>query len=85
MSKKKKKKDYGIFSEKICKEIAQQLEDFLDATNLIIIENKSYKDVEKASEKVRKMIKNLREGKPEKVLNEEAYLDYVNSLPDMGD
>lgn len=82
MGNKKSKHDYGVFSEKKCKEIAQQLEDYLDAINLIIIENKSYKEVEKAHKKVKKMIKYLRNGHPEKVLNEEMYLEYMSRYED---
>ena len=57
--------------------IADQLEAYLDAVdNLIIIEGKDVDEIKKAKKKVKKAIKNLREGKPEKVFDEERFDEY---------
>ena len=57
--------------------IADQLEAYLDAVdNLIIIEGKDVDEIKKAKKKVKKAIKNLREGKPEKVFDEERFEEY---------
>ena len=64
----------GMYDQERNNEIADHLEAYLDAIdNLIIIEGKNIDEIKKAKKKVRKAIKNLREGKPEKVFDEERF------------
>ena len=71
MGKKKKKKissGSGMYDQERNKEIADHLEAYIDAVDsLFILEGKSEEEIKKARKIVKKAIKNLREGKPEKV------------------
>ena len=67
----------GICNQERNEKIADQLESYIDAVdNLIIIEGKDVDDIKKAKKKIKKAIKNLREGKPEKVFDEERFEEY---------
>lgn len=69
--------DSDMYDQEKNDKIADQLESYLDAIdNLIIIEGKNIDDIKKAKKKVKKAIKNLREGKPEKVFDEERFEEY---------
>ena len=84
MGKKKKKNKVhsngtGMYNQKRNEMIADHLEMYLDdIQSLFILEGKSQEEVEKADKVVRKAIKNLREGKPEKVFNEERFEEFDN-------
>lgn len=59
-------------------EIADHLEEYSDKINsLFILEGKSEEEVKEARKEVKKAIKNLREGHPEKVFNEERYIEFL--------
>ena len=82
MGKKKKKKNTGyterggMYNQKRNNEIADHLEAYVDAVqNLFILEGKKEEDVENAIKVVTKAIKNLREGRPDKVFDEDRYND----------
>ena len=67
----------SMYDQEQNNKIADQLEAYLDAVdNLIIIEGKDVDEIKKAKKKVKKAIKNLREGKPEKVFDEERFEEY---------
>ena len=58
-------------------EIADHLDAYVDAVdNLIIIEGKDSDEIKKAKKKIRKAAKNLRDGKPEKVFDEERFEEF---------
>lgn len=68
MGKHDKKNEYGIN----CMQVADQLENYLDAaTTMLVIEGQSEKDHEWAIKVVKKNIKYLRKGRPDKVFSEE--------------
>lgn len=65
------------YSKEECKKIADQLEEYLDTVStLVIINDKPKKKVKEARKVVKKAIKNLREGHPEKVFNYDNYMEY---------
>lgn len=81
MGKKKKKKQQdfymdgdGIFNQSRNNEIADHLEAYIDAVeNLFILEGKKESDVKASIKIIKKACKDLREGRPEKVFDEERY------------
>ena len=81
MAKKKKKKIHsgsGMYDQKRNEQIADHLEAYVDdVLSLFILEGKSEKDIEDAAKIVRKAIKNLREGKPEKVFDEDRFEEFI--------
>ena len=86
MGKKKNKNNYnnyygeGMYNQEKNLQIAEHLEAYLDASeNLFIFEGKKEADVKDAVKVIRKAIKNLKEGKPEKVFNEERFEEFYNS------
>ena len=86
MGKKKKQKKYfmdeSIYSQQKNDEIANQLEAYVEAVeDLFILEGKKESEVKDAIKTVKKACKNLREGRPEKVFDEERYAEVF----DVGD
>lgn len=83
MGKKKKKREFymdgdGMYNQSRNNEIADHLDAYVDAVeNLFILEGKKESDVKDAVKIIRKAAKNLREGKPEKVFDEERYNDLL--------
>lgn len=83
MGKKKKKKHNvysgngeGMYNQTRNNEIANHLEEYVDAVqNLFILEGKKEEDVKEAIKVVNKAIKNLREGRPDKVFDEERFTE----------
>lgn len=58
--------------------IASNLEVFVDdISTLFIFEGQKEKDIEEATKVLKKAIKHLKKGKPEKVLNMEKFEEYV--------
>ena len=58
--------------------IASNLEVFVDdISTLFIFEGQREKDIEEATKVLKKAIKHLKNGKPEKVLNMEKFEEYV--------
>lgn len=58
--------------------IASNLEVFVDdISTLFIFEGQKEKDIEEATKVLKKAIKHLNNGKPEKVLNMEKFEEYV--------
>nr|DAK52801.1 MAG TPA: hypothetical protein [Caudoviricetes sp.]DAV26431.1 MAG TPA: hypothetical protein [Caudoviricetes sp.] len=58
--------------------IASNLEVFVDdISTLFIFEGQKEKDIEEATKVLKKAIKHLKNGKPEKVLNMEKFEEYV--------
>ena len=58
--------------------IAINLEVFVDdISTLFIFEGQKEKDIEEATKVLKKAIKHLKNGKPEKVLNMEKFEEYV--------
>lgn len=58
--------------------IASNLEVFVDdISTLFIFEGQKEKDIEEATKVLKKAIKYLKNGKPEKVLNMEKFEEYV--------
>lgn len=84
MGKKKKKENgyfdgEGMYNQTRNNEIADHLEAYVDAVeNLFIIEGKKESDIKDAIKVVRKACKNLREGKPEKVFDEDRYTEILD-------
>lgn len=84
MGKKKKKQNSfidreGMYNQTRNNEIADHLEAYVDAVeNLFILEGKKESEVEEAVKTVRKACKNLREGKPEKVFDEERFHELLD-------
>lgn len=71
--------EYG-YSKAICKQSADQLEEYIDAVEtIIIINDKPKKKVKKAIKVVKKAIKDLREGRPEEVFNHDNYMEYMSN------
>lgn len=61
-------------------QIAQGLEDYIDTVqNLCILEGRNEEEIENAIKHVKKAIKNLRKGHPEKVFDEERFYEYIYS------
>ena len=82
MGKKKKKRSggTGMYDQKRNEQIADHLENYInDIQSLFILEGKSEKDVNDAIKVVKKAIKNLRDGKPEKVFDEERYEEFSDT------
>lgn len=64
----------GMYNQTRNNEIADHLEAYVEAVeNLFILEGKKESDVNEAIKVVRKACKNLREGKPEKVFDEDRF------------
>ena len=86
MAKKKKKNssnydNQGMYNQERNNEIADHLEAFVDAIEtLFILEGKKKDDVDDAKKTVRKACKNLRNGKPEKVFDEDRYYEYMSNV-----
>lgn len=60
--------------------IASNLEVFVDdISTLFIFEGQKEKDIEEATKVLKKAIKHLKNGKPEKVLNMEKFEEYVDT------
>ena len=58
--------------------IASNLEVFVDdISTLFIFEGQKEKDIDEATKVLKKAIKHLKNGKPEKVLNMEKFEEYV--------
>ena len=67
----------GMYDQERNNEIADHLDEYVDAVdNLIIIEGKDSDEIKKAKKKIRKAAKNLRDGKPEKVFDEERFEEF---------
>ena len=67
----------GMYDQERNNEIADHLDAYIDAIdNLIIIEGKDTDEIKKAKKKIRKAAKNLRDGKPEKVFDEERFEEF---------
>lgn len=88
MGKKKKKHkdyDYGIYDEDLCKDIANHLEAYVNAVDdFAIVDGKPVKNIKKALDVIRKTIKHLRNGNPEKEIDEEEYILYMEELGKSG-
>lgn len=85
MSKKKKKKDksynYEPYDESICKDMADHLEAYTDTLEkFCIVDGKPIRDVEEGIKRVRKAIKNLRNGHPEKEIDEEEWYRFWEKI-----
>ena len=84
MGKKNKNTDYesgGMYDQKRNNIIADHLEAYVDSIdNLFILEGKEESDIKEAKKIIRKACKNLREGKPEKVFNEERFYEVFGEL-----
>lgn len=84
MGKKKKKQNSymsrdEMYNQKRNNEIADHLESYVDAVeNLFILEGKKESEVKDAIKTVRKACKNLREGKPEKVFDEDRFHELLD-------
>lgn len=79
--KKKHHHDYDDngYDHKKSLEIADQMENFLtDASMMLIFVGKKYSKVKEAKKVIKKMIKDLREGKEDKVFDEEEYEKYLS-------
>lgn len=81
MGKNNKEADYGIYDPKICKTIADHLEQYIsDIIELTIIDGQKVEEVEHSIKVVKKACKNLRKGRPDKVFeSEEKYLEVLGS------
>lgn len=67
--------DDTIYDQKTNEEVADSLEKYCEEVQRYIIpDGKNAKLVKESIKKVRKACKKLREGKPEKVFDEEGYL-----------
>lgn len=81
--KKKKKKHHHLrengYNHEDSQKIADQMEEYLnDISMLVIIMGKKYSKIKEAKKIIKKeLIQNLREGKEEKVFDEEAYEKYL--------
>ena len=80
MGKKKHKDRYddydneGMYNQELLNQIADHLEAYIDAAeNLFIFEGKSKEIIEEAIKVIKKAIKYLRAGRPDKVFNEERF------------
>ena len=84
MGKKNKKRIYsgsGMYDQKRNEVIAEHLLAYVDSIeNLFILEGKEESEIEDAIKVVTKACKNLIEGKPEKVFNEERYDEVFGEL-----
>lgn len=84
MGKKKKKQGGythgdGMYNQTRNNEIAEHLEAYVDAVEtLFILEGKKESDVKDAVKTVRKACKNLREGRPDKVFDEDRFYELMN-------
>lgn len=62
----------GLRSEEKCKQIADSLEEYIDAIDsLFILVGKNKDEVKAAVKTIKKAIKNLRNGHPEKVFSDD--------------
>lgn len=67
--------DDSIYDQKTNEEVADSLEKYCEEVKRFIIpDGRSAETVKKSMKKVKKAIKHLREGRPEKVFDEEGYL-----------
>lgn len=72
--------DEGMYSQERNNEVADHLESYVEAiTTLFILEGKDAEEVENACKVIKKAVKNLRNGKPEKVYDEEEFEKYMMS------
>lgn len=82
--KKKHKKHYGDYSSSMYdqernEKLADHLEEYANTIDsLFILEGKSVEEVEDAFKIIRKACKDLRDGKPEKVFDEERFEEYLS-------
>lgn len=90
MGKKKKNKKnieegYETFEKNICLDIANHLEAYIDALeDFCIVDGKPTRDVKEGIKKIRKTIKHLRNGEPWKELDEDAYIEMMESKTGTG-
>ena len=71
--------DDGMYNQERNNLIADHLEAYIDASdNLFIFDGKSEEKVKKARKVILKAIKDLRRGRPDKVLNEERVEKFYN-------
>ena len=69
------------YDHNLSKKIADNLEQYIQSVSTyIIIEGKSVKKIDEATEVVKKAIKDLRKGKEEKVFDEDGYNKYINMI-----
>ena len=67
----------GIYDQERNNRIADNLESYIDAIeNLLIVEGKNVERIKKSEKIVRKAIKDLRNGKPEKVFDIERFEEF---------
>jgi hypothetical protein len=77
-----KKNGSGMYNQERNEEVANHLEAYLDAVDsLFILEGKSEDEIKKAKKVVKKAIKNLRAGKPEKVYDADRFEDSLEREP----
>ena len=88
MGKKKKREERianmdPMYSQEINEKIADSFEAYCSAIkNFIIVEGRSKKDIDDSITVIKKAVKDLRNGKPEKVFDPERYalcMDYIES------
>lgn len=81
MGKKEKKylKEHGGYDKEISYKIADQLENYLNIEEtMVIINDKSTKSIKKAKKVIKQAIKDLRNGREEEVFNDEAYFEFID-------
>lgn len=67
----------GIYDQERNNRIADNLESYIDAIeNLLIVEGKNVERIKKSEKIVRKAIKDLRNGKPEKVFDIDRFEEF---------
>lgn len=81
--KKKKKKHYesnGIYDHETSCKIAQDLSEYIDCVEeMIIIENADEDEVKGAIKYLKKVCKKLRTGRESEVFNEDAYIEAMQN------
>jgi deoxyribose-phosphate aldolase len=61
--------------------IADGLENYIDmVNNLCILEGRNKDEIKSSIKRVKKAIKNLRNGHPEKVFDEDRFYEYINQF-----
>ena len=59
-------------------QLADHLENYVESiTSLFILEGSDADEIKKAKKVIKKAVKNLRNGHPEKVFNEERFEDFI--------
>ena len=59
-------------------QLADHLENYVESiTSLFILEGSDADEIKKAKKIIKKAVKNLRNGHPEKVFNEERFEDFI--------